>query len=77
MRWVDSWGLKLSAPFNSRSFFMAWQQSLPTGTCNKFWSMIFFTCTWSIWLMRNEIVFNNGILDYAWLIESIKIRLAI
>ena len=37
--------------------------------------MAFFAITWSIWLTRNDMVFNNYLLDFQQLCDTIKLRI--
>lgn len=35
--------------------------------------MLWFATVWSLWLHRNEVIFNNGNLDFEKVIDSIKV----
>ena len=61
---------------NPEVALMAWQCALPRNRCSKAWKMAFFAIVWSIWLMRNDIVFNNKGFDLRQMVDNIKFRIA-
>ena len=56
--------------------FLAWQQALSDKCSTELWKMSFFAITWSIWLMRNGIMFNGDVFDFEKIIDITKYRLA-
>ncbi|KAG5565612.1 hypothetical protein RHGRI_001501 [Rhododendron griersonianum] len=42
----------------------------------KCWESILFAGLWSIWIARNEVIFNNKHLDVAEVVDLIKTRVA-
>ena len=56
--------------------FLVWQQALPDKSGKKLWLMSFFAIIWSIWLMRNDMVFNGKAFDLEQIIDIFKFRLA-
>lgn len=40
---------------------------------NKGWRLIWFATVWSLWLHRNEMIFNNDKLDFDKVVELIKV----
>lgn len=56
-------------------FFSQWINMIPSGKCDKVWIMSFGAVAWSIWLSRNERVFNNKEVDAGNVIDTIKLRL--
>ena len=61
---------------NPEVVLMAWQCALPRNRCSKAWKMAFFAIVWSIWLMRNDMVFNNKGFDLRQMVDNIKFRIA-
>lgn len=41
----------------------------------KIWRMFWFAVIWSIWLHRNEMIFKQKQLDFAKVIEMVKVRI--
>ena len=69
------WGVSWPIQADPVAFFKAWQDALPSSWCNKVWKMVFFAIIWSIWLMRNEMVFNNKDFDLRQLRDNINLRI--
>ncbi|KAF1877282.1 hypothetical protein Lal_00012053, partial [Lupinus albus] len=44
------------------------------GCCPKLWRMFWFTVVWSLWIMRNKVIFMEKKTSYVNLIEIIQIR---
>ncbi|KAK7269299.1 hypothetical protein RIF29_22022 [Crotalaria pallida] len=42
--------------------------------CRKIWRLLWGTTVWSLWLLRNEIVFSNACVDYIHLLDLIQVR---
>lgn len=40
----------------------------------KTWRLLWFAVTWSLWLLRNDVLFKQAILDLDRVFELIKIR---
>ncbi|XVF41900.1 hypothetical protein PTKIN_Ptkin01aG0317600 [Pterospermum kingtungense] len=58
-QWCVSWNLQWAFHPDPWSFFQQWIGLLPTNYCDKIWVMSFGVIVWSIWLVRNDVVFNN------------------
>ena len=69
------WGVNWVTHKEPVIFFMAWQFAISDSERFKIWRMVFFAISWSIWLHRNDIVFNRKMFDLNQLIEIIKVRL--
>ncbi|OIV92187.1 hypothetical protein TanjilG_30895 [Lupinus angustifolius] len=41
---------------------------------SNWWRMLWFTVVWSVWLMRNEVVFRDTEFSVLNVLNSIKIR---
>ncbi|XVF79090.1 hypothetical protein PTKIN_Ptkin14bG0191400 [Pterospermum kingtungense] len=57
-------------------FFCQWINLLHGKSIDKVWSMLFGAIAWSIWLCRNEKVFNNKVLEFSQVIDLIKLKLS-
>ena len=58
------------------AFLLAWHDALPLHFCSEVWKMTFFSVIWSIWLMRNEMVFSSKVFDSKQLTDIIFLRVA-
>ncbi|KAK8511783.1 hypothetical protein V6N12_000824 [Hibiscus sabdariffa] len=69
-------GLGLSSvwPKNPKLFMEAWRD-LCSSSFSMVWSFIPFAVIWTLWLFRNEIVFNSKCLDWLQLVFCSKFRL--
>ncbi|XVF04129.1 hypothetical protein REPUB_Repub05bG0055500 [Reevesia pubescens] len=50
--------------------------ALPAGQSTEVWRMVFLAIIWSIWLCRNDMIFNGKFLDTHQLLDLTKYRLA-
>ncbi|XVE56697.1 hypothetical protein DITRI_Ditri04bG0031500 [Diplodiscus trichospermus] len=73
---LSSWGILWCYPNKPMDFFAAWQDALPRNWCNKIWKLAFYAVSWSIWLSRNDKVFNQRCCDVNCLLDLIKLRLS-
>ena len=64
-------GSEISNPLS-----FAWQQADISRERIKIWRMAFFAILWSIWLHRNDMVFNRKVFDFNQLTDAMKLRLA-
>lgn len=69
-RW---WGIQSVIPNDCCEHF---EQHFYQVNCTKKdgWMLIWCTCIWSIWLMRNDIIFKNAESDLLKVMEAIKFR---
>ena len=77
MHYCSIWGLNLVLHQEPVAVLLAWQQALPNKCSTEVWNMSFFAIIWSIWLLRNDMVFNGKDFDFMKIIDTIKFRLAI
>ncbi|XVF82174.1 hypothetical protein PTKIN_Ptkin16aG0024000 [Pterospermum kingtungense] len=75
--WLERWNVSLCAPSNPILFLLSWNLAVHDRGNNQIWKMGFFSIIWTIWLKRNEIVFNAGSVRVAELIESSVVRTTI
>ena len=54
----------------------SWVSTLPDNNGKEVWNMIFFVIIWSIWLMRNDMIFNGKASDFRQIIDTIRLRTA-
>ncbi|XP_021657197.2 uncharacterized protein LOC110647590 [Hevea brasiliensis] len=74
MDWCD---LKFCIPNSFASFFIQWKCLSYGKLQSKFWCTLFFAISWSIWLTRNERIFNNKEIPISSLYALILFRVAI
>ena len=77
MHYCSIWGLNLVLHQEPVAVLLAWQQALPNKCSTEVWNMSFFAIIWSIWLSRNDMVFNGIDFDFLQITDTIKFRLAI
>ncbi|KAL4280566.1 hypothetical protein GQ457_03G000290 [Hibiscus cannabinus] len=76
MQFAAFWGLSLVLPENPISFLYAWEGARHDVSSDSIWHLIPFVIIWSIWLMRNEIVFEKKKVDVSQILYVAKSRLA-
>ncbi|XVF39216.1 hypothetical protein PTKIN_Ptkin01aG0017700 [Pterospermum kingtungense] len=74
--WCWNWGVQWVSRKDPWQCFEQWLQLLPKNRCDKLWRMSFGAVIWSIWLIRNECIFQNKVLVMDHLLDIIKARLA-
>ncbi|XVE56525.1 hypothetical protein DITRI_Ditri04bG0017700 [Diplodiscus trichospermus] len=74
--WINMWGISWSIPKTFSLLLLAWFEALPTAVCDKLWKMAFFAIVWTIWLARNEVVFNGLKCQIEQVIDLSRLRLA-
>ncbi|KAL4298271.1 hypothetical protein GQ457_12G019310 [Hibiscus cannabinus] len=57
-KWVNLWKLNLVMPGDFKSFMWWWNSQIISSAQKPFWWMSFFGIVWTIWLCRNDLVFN-------------------
>ncbi|XVE69060.1 hypothetical protein DITRI_Ditri09bG0119300 [Diplodiscus trichospermus] len=70
-------GAYLGVCLDPASFLMAWNGMLLADIRLNIWNMSFFVVLWSIWKLRNEVVFKSGGLDWERVIDLIKWRVGL
>ena len=55
---------------------LEWQHALPNKCSKEVWIMAFYAIIWSIWLLRNNMVFNGKVFDFKQTIDTIKFCIA-
>lgn len=63
-------------PNDSATLFNSWNAVAIKEGEISIWKMAFYTLVWSLWLFRNEIVFNGKHWDQDQLFELIKLQVA-
>ena len=76
MHYCSIWDLSWVFHIESVAFLLAWQEALPVNSGNELWKMAFFAIIWSIWLMRNEMVFNGKVFDLRQILDIINLKIA-
>ncbi|KAE8701523.1 leghemoglobin C2-like [Hibiscus syriacus] len=67
------WGISLAFPLDPPSLLSSWSDLRPSSVI---WKFIPGVVLWSIWRIRNEIIFDNGKLDKLSLFFTVRLRLA-
>ncbi|XVE56506.1 hypothetical protein DITRI_Ditri04bG0015900 [Diplodiscus trichospermus] len=63
-------------PRDFKSLFIAWNDVLTMKSCDKVWKLALFAIIWTVWMTRNDLVFNNRQADLEQTIDLSKLRLA-
>ena len=61
--WVDClswWEVAWCCPRNVMDFYQAWNGVNLLGLEKKFWKTLFFSVVWSLWNIRNRVVFEHA-----------------
>ncbi|KAL4310177.1 hypothetical protein GQ457_01G054770 [Hibiscus cannabinus] len=58
-RWCSLWQIHLVFPEKVNEFVVMWDNQLIKPSLKPIWSLALFGIIWTIWLMRNEVSFNN------------------
>ncbi|XVF42758.1 hypothetical protein PTKIN_Ptkin01aG0390000 [Pterospermum kingtungense] len=74
--WGALWDITWVGNKSRWCFFEEWFALKPRKACVKIWRMAFGAIIWSIWLYRNDVVFNGKRLDINVAMDLIKLRLA-
>ncbi|KAK1575025.1 hypothetical protein Q3G72_001936 [Acer saccharum] len=53
-----------------------WLELCPAVSSNRIWKVVFHAICWSVWEIRNDVVFNQGASDFDRVIEMVKWRAA-
>lgn len=56
------------------SFYISHRQLIRGNKMKKFRSLFWHATVWSLWLIRNEIIFKGGLVDFLAVLEQIKLR---
>ncbi|GMJ00001.1 hypothetical protein HRI_003669300 [Hibiscus trionum] len=75
MRFAKFWNIHLVIPGDLASALILWQSACPVSDVNSIWRFIPAVILWSIWLMRNDLIFRQGNLDFTHLFFISKVRL--
>ncbi|WRX31364.1 Reverse transcriptase zinc-binding domain - like 10 [Theobroma cacao] len=74
--WCKEWGFAWVMPTRFKELMTMWNAINVKASCDKIWRMAVFAITWTIWIGRNEVVFNNKVWDKELIWELIKLRVA-
>ncbi|XVE88638.1 hypothetical protein DITRI_Ditri19aG0085600 [Diplodiscus trichospermus] len=73
--WIELWGLSWVIPKDFRRLFLGWFDALPKTVYDQLWKMVFFAIVWTIWLTKNDVVFNDKGVSVEQVIDSSKLKL--
>ena len=54
------WGIKLVVPSNLVLLFQQWKSYASGYVQIRFWTCLFYAIVWTLWLHRNEVIFDNS-----------------
>lgn len=74
--WRKLWDIFWVSPPDPSTFFLAWNSMHFVKQNCEIWKMSFFAIVWSIWLARNEVIFNGSNWDSVQTFEIARIRIA-
>ena len=62
---LNWWGFSFCCPKDLTSLFNQWRSLVSGKLQSKFWIIIFFATSWSLWLARNDTIFNDNSFTFA------------
>ncbi|KAJ4832435.1 hypothetical protein Tsubulata_017097 [Turnera subulata] len=68
------WGVEWVMPESVGSWFTSWQDASGNKLSGTSWMLIGITTLWSVWLARNELVFNGKAIAWDSLFDLILAR---
>lgn len=68
-KWI---GIPFALPLDVVSFYLSHGDLCEAKKGKKFRHLIWHTTVWSIWLLHDEVIFNNGKVDFLGLTELIE-----
>ncbi|XVF45785.1 hypothetical protein PTKIN_Ptkin02bG0234500 [Pterospermum kingtungense] len=74
--WCWRWGIQWVSSNEPWACFEQWLELMPRKQCDKVWRLSFGAILWSIWLTRNEHIFQNKDIIFEQLVDVIKARIA-
>ncbi|KAL4332611.1 hypothetical protein GQ457_07G003380 [Hibiscus cannabinus] len=77
MRCAAFWGVNFVVPGDPGSFLFSWHEASVSGSADSIWHFVPFAIIWTIWLLRNDIIFADGLLDSAQLSFLVRTRIAL
>ena len=76
MHFCSMWGVDWVMHNQPSRAIASWYYALPVKAGKEVWFMSFFVISWSIWLMRNDMIFNGKVFDSRQIIDTIRLRIA-
>ncbi|KAL4385238.1 hypothetical protein GQ457_15G008200 [Hibiscus cannabinus] len=73
---ANYWEISLVLQQNPMEVFLAWPHLCSKVDSTHMWRLLPFAIVWSIWLHRNEIVFQGKVVDVGQLLYNVKLRAA-
>ena len=71
---LNWWGISACIPNSLVNWWCQWRELCPSSSLSKAWSVCFFAIVWSIWLARNDCIFNEVTYNRPALLDIIKVR---
>ncbi|KAK8492985.1 hypothetical protein V6N11_061977 [Hibiscus sabdariffa] len=76
MRCAAFWGVNFVVPGDPGSFLFSWHEASVSSSADSIWHFVPFAIIWTIWLLRNDIIFADSQLDSAQLSFLVRTRIA-
>ncbi|GMI86725.1 hypothetical protein HRI_002341800 [Hibiscus trionum] len=77
MKFAGFWDINMVLPADAEGVFFYWNHAKPTSANDKLWKIISCSILWSLWLMRNDVVFKKLKPDPVNLLFVTKYRIAL
>ncbi|GMI83017.1 hypothetical protein like AT4G29090 [Hibiscus trionum] len=74
-KWCSIWNINIVVPFSIKDFLLGWFDYPHSKFDQQIWSLSAICMLWSIWCMRNEVVFKGSKVDASKIFEVAIIRL--
>ncbi|XVF77054.1 hypothetical protein PTKIN_Ptkin14bG0009100 [Pterospermum kingtungense] len=74
--WCEEWDLHLCFPSMITDFFIHWQSAIPRDKGFDIWKLGFYAILWSLWMARNDWVFNGKMIEIRPLFDLCKLRVS-
>ena len=73
LRW---WGIQWVAPKSINFLLNGWRVYSSRKLGAVIWNLMPLAILWSVWLQRNECKFNEAVVDWEWVSDRVKCRIA-
>ncbi|KAK8615394.1 hypothetical protein V6N13_016984 [Hibiscus sabdariffa] len=75
MRWMNAWRVSMVIPENVIQLILLWDRLQVRRALTAFWKLSFYCLLWTIWLYRNDVIFNNLLCNDKKIYEAAILRL--
>ncbi|KAK8604824.1 hypothetical protein V6N13_082293 [Hibiscus sabdariffa] len=74
-KWLGIWQIEWAIPGSIHQLSLMWDHLITKVGMKEFWRMSFCSIIWTVWLCRNEVLFNNKFCDAATILDLSILRL--